>query len=78
MNEIIKEALKYNDIGNVAITMLVILGILYLIKQAIQVLISKNLEIVKSQNNKEIEKLKSELDKQKQQLEHIHQVSQVT
>jgi hypothetical protein len=78
MNEIIKELIKINNIGDVAITMLVILGTIYLIKQAIQLLISKNLEIVKSQNNKEIEKLKSELDKQKQQLEHIHQVSQVT
>jgi len=78
MNEIIKELIKINDIGDVAIAMLVILGTIYLIKQAIQFLISKKLKIMEKEHTTNIKKIESELKKYEQRLEHLHQVSQVT
>lgn len=71
-----KELTKYNDIITVAIVMLIITGTLYLIKKAIEALIAKDLKVMEAQNNEIIEKLKSDLEKQKQQLDHMHQVSQ--
>ena len=52
--------------------------ITYILKQVIPMWINTAIKEEETKNNKEIEKLKSELDKQKQQLEHMHQVSQVT
>ena len=75
---LINEAMKGNNVVTISIVVLVIMGIIYLIKQTIQSLISTSLEVFKHENSKEIEELKSELDKQKQQLDHIHQVSQPT
>ena len=75
---ITKEFLKGNNPLTIAIVMLVILGIIYLIKRAIDALISKDLENFKSENLTEIEKLTNELAKQKQQLEHMHKISQIT
>ena len=60
---------------------LIILGvftIVYVVKKVIPMWISIAVEEEKRNNSKSIEKLKSELDKHKQELEHIHQVSQPT
>jgi len=78
MNEIIKEALKYNDIGNLAIAVLFISAIIYILKQLIQLLISRELKSIDNEHTKKLKELESKIEKQKQQLEHRHQVSKET
>ncbi len=55
-----------------------IVAVLYLMKKLIDAGIAKDLKNFEHENSEKINKLQSALDKQKQQLDHMHQVSQPT
>jgi len=71
------ELIQKQDLS-VTIFIIIIFSLIYMVKKGIPALIAKDLEIFKHQNTEEIAKLKAELEKQKLQIEHFHQVSQPT
>ncbi|CAA6822408.1 MAG: Unknown protein [uncultured Sulfurovum sp.] len=73
MNDLAKNLLnEYGDIGIVLIIVAVVVNIIFIMW------IKLALEEEKSKYSKELEELKSEINIYKQELEHSHQISQIT